>query len=709
MHELCRATWTRKRAAIPFKLTLLLAKLRTDLTFTAFWTSTRRPRGFGLEAVLSFRIRMNWARFIVLAFAYPAVWAQSNYTLNVSPPSVPAGGQPVLLAVTLTSPTLGINFTPKATWVVRWNGLPRPTTLGSAGSPYQLNVTLSAADIARPGFGEISVFDQATEVVYPIIAWVLVTADVNVSDLAYDSVRNRFYVSVPANSSRPNAPSESIVSIDASTGAVLSALNVGSKPMLLAISDDCSYLYVYLSGAAAISRISLDSFTPNLQILLGSQTNVVWMQVVPGAPHSLVVSQVTNGFNPGVLLVYDDARFRPLSATGASRFVFSDPGTIIATGGYNSSMVIDKLTPMGILGFGQGPSGSLEAPLDFADGWILGQNGGLFDLAGVRPSQRADLAGVGAFVPGKGRLLLLNAFEGIQLGAFDENTMTALGRILATSPYNEYPTPPTRMLVWGTDGVAFVTNQQLFFGHTALAAPSPVISAAGTTNAATLTAGKLAPNEIVSIFGANLGLASGRSLEFSAPHQVSTNLGQTQVWFDGLPGTMLYAGGGQINVIAPFGLAGKASTRVQVWHQGIPSAFLTLPVAPGSPGIFTQNGTGKGAAAALNADYSPNTPSQPAPAGSVVSLFATGGGATNPALADGQQDIFADPLAASVQVVLNGTSVPVLYAGSAPGLVAGVDQINFQIPAGFPASSTVAVQMSVGGILSPAGVTISVR
>ncbi len=177
------------------------------------------------------------------------------------------------------------------------------------------------------------------------------------------------------------------------------------------------------------------------------------MQVVPGAPHSLVVSEVTNGVNPGVLLAYDDAKFRPVSATGASRFIFSDPSTIIATGGYNSPMVIDKLTPSGILMFGQGPSGSFESPVDFADGWILGSNGGRYDLAGSRSYQQADLTGLGAFLPGMGRLLMLSTGTSgypIQLGAFDENTMTPLGRISANSIYNTGPTFPPRLLVLGS-------------------------------------------------------------------------------------------------------------------------------------------------------------------------------------------------------------------------------------------------------------------
>lgn len=265
------------------------------------------------------------------------------------------------------------------------------------------------------------------------------------------------------------------------------------------------------------------------------------------------------------------------------------------------------------------------------------------------------------------------------------------------------------MVVWGADGVAFVANQELFIGHTELAAAPPAITAASIVNAASLTTGSVSPGEILSIFGTNLGVTPGRSLEFSEPRQVSTILTGTQVWFDGLPGTMLYAGSGQINVVAPFGLSGKSETRIQVWNRGIPSAIIPLQISPTSPGIFTQDGSGGGAGAILNADASINSPSQPAPAGSIVSIFANGGGPTTPPLADGQQDIHPSSLDGGVQVLLNGSSVPVLYAGSAPGLVAGVVQVNFQIPSDFPPSASATVQLSISGIISPAVVTMSIR
>lgn len=660
-------------------------------------------------------IRLNFGHFLLLLLActYSSLWAQGGYSLTASPNYIPAGGQAFSLNINFS---LGSNPapSPKPNWAARWNGSLRPTTVQGSSYQWQLVASIPASDIARPGFVEISVVDQATGVVLPTVSWILITADVNVSDFAYDAVRSRFYVSVPTGASRPNAPAESIVSIDAATGAVLNSLNVGSKPTLLAISGDATFLYVYLSGSLAISRIALGTFTPDIQIPLPAKTNLSWMEVMPGSPRTLVTALQTTGTSgTGSIIVYDDAQSRPNTAPGApARFVFTDPGTIVG-GFYNNYMSTWKITATGLGPATVMTNTSYDLPLAYTDGWILSSRGILTYIAGTSSSWPLDLAGIGAFVPGFNRVLIFQGQNGSgtgQLGAFDYYSLNALGRISITQAYNPYPTTPVpRMVVWGTDGVAFVANQELFIGHTPLAAAPPAITAAGILNAASLTSGSVSPGEIISIFGTNLGETTGRSLEFSEPRQVSTVLGGSQVWFDGLPGTMLYAGSGQINAIAPFGLSGKTSTRVQVWNRGIPSMILPLQVSSTSPGIFTQNASGQGAACILNSDGSVNSPSQPAPAGSIVSLYANGGGVTRPLLADGQQDIHPATLAGGVQVFLNGASVPILYAGSAPDLVAGVVQVNFQIPSDFPPTAAATVQLSIDGIVSPTGVTISTR
>ena len=75
----------------------------------------------------------------------------------------------------------------------------------------------------------------------------------------------------------------------------------------------------------------------------------------------------------------------------------------------------------------------------------------------------------------------------------------------------------------------------------------------------------------------------------------------------------------------------------------------------------------------------------PATRGSVIQLFGTGMGVTNPGSVDGQ--IVSPPRSGPVlpfQVTIAGRIAQVAYFGGAPGLVSGVFQANVVIPADCP-------------------------
>jgi uncharacterized protein (TIGR03437 family) len=82
----------------------------------------------------------------------------------------------------------------------------------------------------------------------------------------------------------------------------------------------------------------------------------------------------------------------------------------------------------------------------------------------------------------------------------------------------------------------------------------------------------------------------------------------------------------------------------------------------------------------------------------------------SPAVADGTlaQSPFAK-LGQQYSVRIGGLPAAVTYAGAAPGIIEGVVQINAVVPTGIAASATVPVDVTIGGVTSPSGVTIAVR
>jgi len=233
---------------------------------------------------------------------------------------------------------------------------------------------------------------------------------------------------------------------------------------------------------------------------------------------------------------------------------------------------------------------------------------------------------------------------------------------------------------------------------------------AGVVNAATFQRGAVAPGEIITVFGDSIGpavLAQASIDPAGAP--VATSLGGVQITFDGVPAPLLYVSAGQSAAIVPAAVAGKTTAVMQVKYSGRLTNSIALPVAPASPGLFTLSANGIGQGAILNQDYTVNSASQPASAGDTIMLFGNGGGLPVSTIGDGGYGSGINNLALPVKVSIGGVDAQNLWAGAAPGMVAGVFQINVQIPDGASAGSAVPVRVTIGGTTSPDGVTMVIR
>lgn len=218
--------------------------------------------------------------------------------------------------------------------------------------------------------------------------------------------------------------------------------------------------------------------------------------------------------------------------------------------------------------------------------------------------------------------------------------------------------------------------------------PGPRILPGSVVNAANYVGGRISPGEIVTIFGNAIGPPEAASFHLTAERRIATTLAGTRLLFNGIAAPLLWVSKQQINAIVPYGVAENPTVDVTVDYQGARSNVVTMPVAASRPGIFTLDGSGSGHAAALNEDGSINSLSNPAERGSILVLYATGEGLTEPAVEDGLvlDTMLPKPkLAVRVWFCCYADQIwdaEVLYAGGAPDSITGLLQVNVRIPAG---------------------------
>jgi uncharacterized protein (TIGR03437 family) len=198
----------------------------------------------------------------------------------------------------------------------------------------------------------------------------------------------------------------------------------------------------------------------------------------------------------------------------------------------------------------------------------------------------------------------------------------------------------------------------------------------------------ISPGEIVTLFGTGLGPQQGVQPRASLQSPFPTQASGVEVTFDGTPAPLLWVQDAQINAVAPWSLTPGQNTQVCVSYNHANTNCLTWAVEQAVPGVFTVDGTH---ALALNQDGSLNSAKDPAPVGTIVTVWATGLGPIAPAQADGT--LVPLPLPGNVMAVAVYASdtvgencllacdwqpFTVEYGGPAPYLVAGASQINFQ-------------------------------
>jgi uncharacterized protein (TIGR03437 family) len=185
----------------------------------------------------------------------------------------------------------------------------------------------------------------------------------------------------------------------------------------------------------------------------------------------------------------------------------------------------------------------------------------------------------------------------------------------------------------------------------------------------------IAPGELLSLFGdfSSSGAAT------PPPGPAPTSFDGVTVDVNGVASPLLYAGGEQINFQAPFGIAGGTQANIK-FDSSLSnlSDSLTLPIVVSNPTAFLSTATPSAALAActmqssasfngvsplaINPDGSLNTCLNPAPAGSIMTLFLNGLGMTS-------------------LPVVTANLVTVVSVSALPDAISGLWQVNIRIPA----------------------------
>jgi hypothetical protein len=405
---------------------------------------------------------------------------------SVSPASASTGS--AAITVTLT----GSNFL--ASSVVNWNGQALSSSFQSATA---LTAQIPAADLANAGTDALSVANPAPgggtsgSVNFLVNATGtsgLIGVSAFANDLAWDSVNQVIYLSLPSVS---GSNGTSIQTLNPVSGALGASVFAGSEPNLLAVSSTSKYLYASLDGSSALQRFLLPSLTKDINLSLGTASFygsyvAMDLQSSPVSDGTVAVVRGTPGTSPeeeGGVMIFDDSVQRPNVLCGWIEFGCNGQGadlfdsiqwnsTATAMYALNSEDTAFNFysIPVTSSGFGTVKDyGSLaggfydalhyDAPTN-----LLYTNDGVV----INPStgtKAATFAGNGLVVPdGKlGLIFVLSSSSGgstYTLQWFDINHYTLTGSMTLKSIAGT----PTHLIRWGSNGLAFTTRSTTYTG-----------------------------------------------------------------------------------------------------------------------------------------------------------------------------------------------------------------------------------------------------
>ena len=226
-----------------------------------------------------------------------------------------------------------------------------------------------------------------------------------------------------------------------------------------------------------------------------------------------------------------------------------------------------------------------------------------------------------------------------------------------------------------------------------------------TVSAASYARERLAPESIAALFGTNLASRAEPAGTIPLPTvlqgvsvRVKDSLGTERV------APLFYVSSGQINLLIPAGTANGAAT-LNVYTGETLIGTGTQTIAATAPGLFTANGTGSGAPAAIlfriYEDFSHTTENllefDSANNRWLSKLIDLGKEKEEVYLILYGTGVRFNSGLSTVSATIGGVRATVSYAG-AQGSLVGLDQVNILIPRALIGRGEVDVALNVGGI-----------
>lgn len=240
----------------------------------------------------------------------------------------------------------------------------------------------------------------------------------------------------------------------------------------------------------------------------------------------------------------------------------------------------------------------------------------------------------------------------------------------------------TLLLVSGNDVIRFDPSQ-----------PTPIACMLDSADLGPVTA--IAPGELLSLFGRFLYSETSPLSSAISPVNGSfpVNSQSLSVMANQTPAPLLYVSGQQINFQAPYEIAGSPETNVTVAYSDVGGNSVShvrpVPVVASNPVAFLSQASivNQSFPLTVNADGTLNSLTNPAAAGSLVSIFLDGLGVTSPSPVTGLVNT-NPPTALNLPLVITpyctGTycypAPAFVSAGSLAGSVSGVTQVQLRAP-----------------------------